>query len=98
MKMKSGLRRRMFYFVIYLGIFLIAILGLVFNIKTDRINNQTQKLKARLVVLQEDNRKMRLKILDATTLENIEEKARNELKMHFVRNINYIMIKKYAQD
>jgi cell division protein FtsL len=97
-KMKSGLRRRMFYFVIYLGIFLIAILGLVFNIKTDRINNQTQKLKARLVVLQEDNRKMRLKILDATTLENIEEKARNELKMHFVRNINYIMIKKYAQD
>ncbi|MBT4552123.1 hypothetical protein HOC37_03955 [bacterium] len=98
MKMKSGLRRRMFYFVIYLGIFLIAILGLVFNIKTDRINNQTQKLKTRLVVLQEDNRKMRLKILDATTLANIEEKARNELKMRFVKNINYIMIKKYAQD
>ena len=79
-----------FYLVIYTIIVLCALIGLVYNIKTDKFNVEILKLKQQSEGLAQENRRRELFVLEETRLEKIEQKAL-ELGMVKVKKIKYFV-------
>jgi cell division protein FtsL len=97
MKLTRARKKMIFYLVIYTIIVLCALIGLVYNIKTDKFNVEILKLKQQSEGLAQENRRLELFVLEETRLEKIEQKAL-ELGMVKVKKIKYITVTRYAQN
>ena len=78
------------YIWIYVLIALIAVVGLIVNIKTIALNDVTQKTTRHLDALKEENEGLWLRVLSFTTLENIEHISVQKLGMIPCRTVVYL--------
>ena len=67
-----------------------TILGLMFNIKTNVIHNESKQLMTMLAHLKEENRLLEYEFQKATRLDRIEAMARDSLGMVLPTKIHYI--------
>jgi|APSaa5957512576_1039674.scaffolds.fasta_scaffold127444_1 hypothetical protein len=89
--MKKRKRWKVYLFA-YVFTALIAIVGLIVNIRTVALNDANQKLSKQVKILQEENQKLNLAGLQATRLEEVERVASDNLLMVPTRKINYLML------
>jgi cell division protein FtsL len=80
-----------------MAITVLAIIGLIINIKTIAINEATQKTNRRIDELREENQGLLLQVLSHTTLENIDHIASTQLGMEPCRTVIYLPTTHAAQ-
>ena len=66
-----------------------TILGLIFNIRTNVIHNESKSIMTMLAQIKEENRLLEYQVLQKTRLDNIELIARDQLKMVQPKRVIY---------
>jgi cell division protein FtsL len=69
-------RRLKLYIWSYIVIIILAIFALTFNIKSVHLNAQKAKIKAQILSTTEENQRLYLQIVSQTSLEKVDEKAK----------------------
>lgn len=69
---------------------ILAILGLIINIKTIPLNEKIQKLSVEINTLTETHQQLQLEYLEKTSLDKIDKKAREDLLMAPPKKTYYI--------
>ena len=81
----------------YLGLYAltggIAIIGLAIGIHTIPVNEDTQKLSIQVKTLQDENQRLKLKVLTETRLEIVDQIATERLGMRPPESVTYIQEK-----
>jgi cell division protein FtsL len=85
--------RLKFYLVLYALTGCVAILGLAIGIHTIPVNEDTQKLSIQVKALQDENQRLKLKVLTETRLEVVDQIATGHLGMHPPESVTYIQEK-----
>jgi cell division protein FtsL len=85
--------RLRFYVTIYTATAVLAVIGLAINIQTIPINENIQKLSMRAKVLRDENQQLKLKLLNTTRLEIVDQIATERLSMQPPDQIRYIQEK-----
>lgn len=91
--MRRRRARIRFYVIIYTLTAVIAVVGLAINIQTIPVNENIQKLSMRVKVLRDENQHLKLKLLNTTRLEVVDQIATDRLSMHPPDQIMYIQEK-----
>jgi|GEM_PF-5145748 len=66
-------QRIIFYAWTYVVISILAIIGLIINIKTVSINEKSRKMQHVLQEIKQENEGVQLKIMESSSLNNIEQ-------------------------
>ena len=83
-------KRILFYIGVYAVLVLVAVGGLLINIKTNDLNRQIIQLQADLDASQQANQRLYLEVLSATRLSEIDRIATNELNMRSPTKLYFI--------
>ena len=92
------IRRSIFFTIGFITITVFTILGLIFNIKTNIIHDQSKELMQMISQLTHENKELEYKITTATRLDNIEKIAREKLNMQQPKRIHYFTSSPRIQD
>jgi|GEM_PF-2670039 len=89
-------RRRVrlrFYIILYTLTAIVAVIGLAVNIQTIPVNENTQKLSFRVKAVRDENQHLKLRLLNTTRMEVVDQYATEHLGMQPPDKILYIQEK-----
>lgn len=69
---------------------LLALIGMVMNVKTVPVNDELRQTRQKIQIVHEDNERKRLGLAKILTLRAVEERATTELGMTYPDSVFYI--------
>ena len=90
--MNKKRRRITLYFFLYGFSCLLAIAGLIYNIKSVALNEKIQSLKKEIYTIKRENQKLHPEVLAQSQLKRLDEIATQKLKMNPPDAVHYIFV------